>query len=491
MIQRQPGLLMIKAWALQFSWRLDLQSQVLKQIEELLDAQAGASLPGDDLQLLRAQILLFRAQQAYFGNQPARAIDFCREALALLPLSWTFGRGAAMLILGFSMQTIGQAQAAERLLLDEYESYGDKTDAYALLVLESLCFIYLQTGQLEQVRQIAQVLVQGSTRSGFAFMTSLGNWYLGLVCYQINELEAAEQYFFQVVDNRFTAQVTTYRDAVAGLALIYQIRGESFEALQMVESISQYDLEQRGSEDHRTRSLRARIHLLQGDLGRAGRWVDTYATDPPPDQPLLWLEEPQVTRVRVLVARGREIDLHLTIQILDILDEIAERTQNVRYKIEILALRALALDARGETGAANAALQQAVDRSRAGGFIRVFADLGKPMQKLLLRLVDQKLLVETIHHILAAFPEKEKDLGRSPHNPSPGNLSLVEPITSRELEVLTFLRGPLSIKEIAQKLNISHATAKDHTINLYGKLGVNRRWDAVARAEELNILPPR
>jgi ATP/maltotriose-dependent transcriptional regulator MalT len=49
----------------------------------------------------------------------------------------------------------------------------------------------------------------------------------------------------------------------------------------------------------------------------------------------------------------------------------------------------------------------------------------------------------------------------------------------------------LSIKEIANKLKISYATAKGHTINIYAKLGVNRRWVAVARAEELNILPPR
>jgi ATP/maltotriose-dependent transcriptional regulator MalT len=47
----------------------------------------------------------------------------------------------------------------------------------------------------------------------------------------------------------------------------------------------------------------------------------------------------------------------------------------------------------------------------------------------------------------------------------------------------------LSIKEIALKLNISHATASRHTANIYAKLGVNRRWDAVTRAEELNILP--
>jgi len=53
------------------------------------------------------------------------------------------------------------------------------------------------------------------------------------------------------------------------------------------------------------------------------------------------------------------------------------------------------------------------------------------------------------------------------------------------------LQGPSSIKEIALKLNTSYATARRHTINIYGKLGVNRRLDAVARAEELTILPPR
>ncbi len=119
---------MIRIWVLQFSWRLDQQAKVLKQVEDLLDSaeyslpQGSASLPAEDLQLLRAQILLLRAQQAYFGNQPLRAIDYCEQALALLPRSWAFGRGAAMLFLGLSMQASGQAGAAERLLLDEYES---------------------------------------------------------------------------------------------------------------------------------------------------------------------------------------------------------------------------------------------------------------------------------------------------------------------------------------------------------------------------------
>jgi LuxR family transcriptional regulator, maltose regulon positive regulatory protein len=495
MIQRQPQLLMIKAWALQFMWRLDMQAQVIKQIEDLLDADEGASLPVDELHLLRTQILLFKAQQAYFSNQPILAIDLCKQALALLPLSWKFGRGAAMFFLGLSMQASGQAQAAECLLLNGYESYGDKADTYALLVLESLCFIYLNTGQLEQTRQIAQMLVQGSTQSGNVFMKNLGNWYLGRVCYQINELEAARQYFTQIVENRYLVHVTTYRDAVAGLALIFQILGQSCEAWEMVESISQYDREQRGSEDIRTRSLRARLFLMQGEVERSSRWVDTI-TDPPPNQPLSWLEEPQLTRVRILVTRGNDADLRLATEILDILEEMADRNFTTLYKIELLSLRALLFETQGQTSQADIVLEQAVELGKTGGFIRVFVDMGTPMRSILRRLVSQGCLVETINCILSAFPEDGRNrigsvnLDKPAVRTSPEISPMVGYLTRRELEVLTLLRGPSSIKEIAQQLNISYSTAKEYTINIYSKLGVNRRWDAVARAEELNILPP-
>jgi len=264
----------------------------------------------------------------------------------------------------------------------------------------------------------------------------------------------------------------------------------------MVESISQFDLEQRGSEDLRTRSLRARLLLIQGDLEGAIRWANTF-TDPPPDLALVWLEEPQVTRARILIASGEEANLRAAQQILDVLDEITGRTHNTHYKIEILALRALALDAQGETSAAEEFLKQAVGLARPGGFIRVFVDLGKPMQALLRRLTKQDDLVDAVGCILAAFPAEYSPPEEDDHlsdkasparQPSPGKALLAEPLTPRELEVLHLLRGPSSIKEIALQLHISYATAKRHTINIYAKLGVNQRWNAVARAEELHLL---
>ena len=79
------------------------------------------------------------------------------------------------------------------------------------------------------------------------------------------------------------------------------------------------------------------------------------------------------------------------LDILDALNEIAQRSFSIRFQIEILALRALALEMQGKAGAASAALQQAVELARPGGFIRVFVDLGPPMQTMLLRLAEARL----------------------------------------------------------------------------------------------------
>jgi LuxR family maltose regulon positive regulatory protein len=67
--------------------------------------------------------------------------------------------------------------------------------------------------------------------------------------------------------------------------------------------------------------------------------------------------------------------------------------------------------------------------------------------------------------------------------------SLVEPLSDREIEVLELLADGLTNPEIGQRLFISLPTVKSHTRNIYGKLGVHTRTDAVARARTLGILP--
>jgi ATP/maltotriose-dependent transcriptional regulator MalT len=123
------------------------------------------------------------------------------------------------------------------------------------------------------------------------------------------------------------------------------------------------------------------------------------------------------------------------------------------------------------------------------------------MYDLLAALIVPDPLSGFLARILAAFPEHMSNhaLEPSPVDRPPSlnvNASsrrpverMIEPLTPRETQVVRLLCEPLGIKEIARMLDVSYATAKRHSINIYGKLGVNSRWDAVKKAKDLGIIP--
>jgi LuxR family maltose regulon positive regulatory protein len=112
---------------------------------------------------------------------------------------------------------------------------------------------------------------------------------------------------------------------------------------------------------------------------------------------------------------------------------------------------------------------------------------------MLLRLAGRGIAIETIRRIVAEFgePQGQGESGGFGSQVRAANAALVEPLSNRELEVLALLRERLSNEEIARQLCISTTTVKRHAVNLYGKLGVSSRRDAVLKAENLRILPPR
>jgi LuxR family maltose regulon positive regulatory protein len=276
-----------------------------------------------------------------------------------------------------------------------------------------------------------------------------------------------------------------------GLVRVHIARAELAPAWSAMDLLSQFDLDRLGQDSDDVRSLAAQLAYVQGDSEAAFRWADAYEA-PVVGRSLFWLQAPHLAKARILLARGTGADLQSALDILDVLHEFAHRTCNVRVQVEVLALRALALERQGKAADAVAALQQAVELARPGGFIRVFVDLGPPMQAMLLRLARQGFAAETVGRILVAFPEPQKKTatGATGSQSRAANARLIEPLTDRELDVLALLHGRLSNQEIASQLVLSTATVKRYTVNIYQKLGVNKRRDAVVEAEALGILPP-
>jgi LuxR family maltose regulon positive regulatory protein len=94
--------------------------------------------------------------------------------------------------------------------------------------------------------------------------------------------------------------------------------------------------------------------------------------------------------------------------------------------------------------------------------------------------------------LLAAFENVTKDERRRTKGNIPSLVarpsSLVEPLSQRELEVLQLIAQGFSNREISERLFLALSTVKGHNRNIFGKLQVQRRTEAVARARELGLL---
>ena len=214
---------------------------------------------------------------------------------------------------------------------------------------------------------------------------------------------------------------------------------------------------------------------------------------------LFFLEIPVITECRVLVAIGSDAGLMEAIERLEDLRQNAKAWHNTCQMMEIMVLQALASQRQGRLEEALEVLERAVVMAEPGGSIRPFVEPGLPMAELLKRLAEKNVAVDYIGKLLAAFgddvqvvvPEAAGHDPLSPLHqvsPSPREQPLVEPLTNRENDVLELLAQRLQSKEIADKLFISDETVKTHLKNIYQKLNVTGRRQAVEKAKALGIL---
>jgi LuxR family maltose regulon positive regulatory protein len=188
---------------------------------------------------------------------------------------------------------------------------------------------------------------------------------------------------------------------------------------------------------------------------------------------------------RILIAQGRLTETTQLLQRLIETAEVGERTSRV---IEILMLQALAFQAGGDPAQAMIPLEKAFTLAEPGGFIRIFVDEGSPMAHLLYEARERNILPDYAGRLLAAFSVAQPEQSTASKTP-PKKSEWVEPLSERELEVLQLIAEGLTNQEIATRLFLTLNTVKVHTRNIYGKLGVNNRTQAVARVRDLGMLP--
>jgi LuxR family maltose regulon positive regulatory protein len=155
-------------------------------------------------------------------------------------------------------------------------------------------------------------------------------------------------------------------------------------------------------------------------------------------------------------------------------------------RLKVMVLQAVALQAHGEQDRAVHLLFDALALAEPGGFIRLFVDEGLPMAHLLSEAEAIGMMPDYIGKLLAVFKAEERKSEDQSYRP-PAQ-SLIEPLSQRELEVLHLMAQGLSNQEISERLFLALDTVKGHNRKIFGKLQVQRRTEAVARARELGLL---
>jgi LuxR family maltose regulon positive regulatory protein len=203
----------------------------------------------------------------------------------------------------------------------------------------------------------------------------------------------------------------------------------------------------------------------------------------------MWLEIPTITQLRVAVATGSHERLEQAGELLATLRQSAEAVHNTYHIVEILVLQCVALEKLGRVDEALEVLQQVIKLAEPGGWVYPFVELGRPMAELLERLTEQKGSTDYLHRVLdqcstSAAQRAGSAAGKS-RSIAGSEVSIVEPLTKRELDILELLAQRLQNKEIAARLFVSPETVKSHLKNLYQKLGVGNRREARAKAAEI------
>ena len=444
---------------------------------------------------IRGRIAAIRASIAVTQGDLPRTIALSRLALEYLPKE-NMARAYVAWYLGKAHWLSGAMGAASIALAEASHVSWEVNHLYAVfLVTHDLAHLQITQGHLHQADQTyRQVLQQALERGGH--QPAMGPAYVGRgnLEREWNHLDAATSLLQEGIKLcERTGNTQVILQAYMGLAFIHQAQGDAGGASALMRQAVHIRERQHRSLPRGTQveASQAWLSLIQGDEAATLRWVQQCGLSI--DQELNHVREREyLTLVRVLITQRR---LDEAVKWLAKLLQLAEAQGRTGSVIEILMLQAEALHASGEVNQAMERLSRALSLAEPEGYIRLFVDEGAPMAQLLVQMRirkpdDQSGSMHYREHLLALLGRAhDEDVSHSAVAvPGSGMYPLGEPLSERELEVLRLIVAGCSNREIADRLVIAVSTVKWYVNAIYGKLQVESRTKAIARARELNIV---
>lgn len=499
LIEAMPVLNTAYAWALLNRGNLEAARVKLEAVERLLAAPSAKMMVVDQAQfrLLPASIATAYAYHAQaLGNVPD-TIRYTQQVLSLLPETDLLRRGQAQTLLGLSYWASGDLEAAQRMFSAFMDSMRNHNIPEFISVVFVVADINIAFGRLREALSVytnALELVANHSEP----IAGVEHLYRGISELQLEwgDLETAIHYLQTAEQLGKQAALPDWEHRLrVAQARIADAQGDRAGALALLDAAERFYVRTPLPEPHPLAALKVRIWVKQNNLDNALIWVRNRGLHI--DDEIDYLSEFEyITLARVLIAQyRRNLSVDSLYQALKLLERVlttAEAGKRTGTVIEIHILQALAYEALAKIPEALKYLERALILAEPEGYVRLFINEGAPMARLLDQDRAYSITVDYTQTLLAAFAHDEKTKQAQPtvkpaklQHPQP---DMIERLSERELEVLHRIAEGLANSEIAERLFISKHTVKVHSRNIFSKLDVHTRTQAVAKARSLGIL---
>jgi LuxR family maltose regulon positive regulatory protein len=497
-LQARPRLSLAHAWALALTGQLKSIEEHLTIAERSLERRLPSSTSGSRSARTRAllseatlgEIAAVRAIAAGLQIDTARLTSWSTEAVTHAP-----GNQFLRSVLALSRGRAYDIAADVRRAMGAYAEARDLSESIGnthimAVATGRLAELWALQGELHQAAEThRRVLSIPASRfqatdeesHHHSAVSAIAHVGLGGLLYEWNDLPGAALHFEEGMKLAASwGHLETLKGSYFGLARVRFAQGAREEALEL---LSQAEALARHSNAPRSiawlHAMQARFSLAQQNVAAAIRWTQTSPLDPEHEPMRLFTGE-YTTLARVLTIQGRYED---ALALLEGMLRTATTEQWLGLMIELRVLQALALQARGSIRSALLPLRKALALATSEGYVRTFLDEGEALAELLERAASHDEMPAYLDVLLAAFRE-----GSAPDVLSRRESGRRAVLTPREREVLRHVAAGESNQEIAQQLVLTLATVKRHVSNIFDKLGVTSRTQAVARARQRGLL---
>ena len=481
-IDTSPELLVTNAWLCENRLKISEMIDLTIRADSLI---TGKGTEKSINRQLSGEIAALKAARFFLEGKGMLALSSAKQALKTIPEPHASERAFALLVLAFSHQMTGSLKDAFSVVYKALDQADVYSYTYRARLMFSECFINWIVTDLKALKRTANQVMNFGQEYGLMESTSFAHYFLGIAHYCLNDIEAAEKHLVLGAKQGRISNINTFVHSSFALALSYQTQGLHNEAQNTAEAVIGHAIRTGNSALlKKAQAFQAELALRQGRNAEAVRWAQGY--DPDSLTAALRFYIPQLTLVKVLIVQGTKRSIKKAANLLNQMKDFYSSTHNTSCLIHVLALSALLYEAQGNEAEALSALGRALTLAEPGGLIRPFLDLGPKIMDLLSRLVRHNVAIKYVGQIITDFRKEGVDHSRtSAYLSEP---SLGEILTNREIDIITLLAQRMTNKEIAKKLFISPLTVKKHSTNIYSKLSVKSRQEAVDRAKALGII---